>query len=245
MRVRKPLPLVVTVEHASCALPAACRGLGVRAARLRSHQGWDPGARLVGVHVARALAAPVFLGRWSRLFVDLNRSATHPRVVPRVAHGEPVPGNRDLDAAARRGRIERYWQPWRDAVERRLAAMVARRGGVLHVSVHSFVGELDGEVRNADFGMLYDPRRARERALVEQLQTSLVASGHRVRRNYPYAGRSDGFTSHLRRLYPDRVYAGIEIEMNQDSVGRPARARRWAEDIVEALRPLVAAGGMP
>lgn len=239
MRAHTPA-IVVTVEHASHAVPAASRGVGVPAARLRSHQGWDPGARLVGRAVARAFAAPLFLGRWSRLFVDLNRSATHPRVVPRTAHGEPVPGNAALSAAQRRARIERFWRPWRSAVESAVAARIATAGSVLHLSVHSFVDVLDGEVRDADFGLLYDPRRARERAFATRLHHALVARGYRVRRNYPYAGTDDGFTTHLRRRHGDRAYAGLEIEMNQGAVRRVAGARRYAADLVQALTAALA-----
>lgn len=233
--------IVVSVEHASCAVPVANKNLGLTAARLRSHAGWDPGARLVGQIVARAFAAPLFLGRWSRLFVDLNRSATHPSVVARVAHGQPVPGNLALDAAARRARIERFWRPWRAAVESALVAGIATDGAVLHLSVHSFVEKLGSQVRDADFGLLYDPQRARERATATRLHRALTALGYRVRRNYPYAGTSDGFTTHLRRLHPERVYAGLEIEMNQRAVRLAAQARRYGNDLVRALRLLLTA----
>ena len=51
----------------------------------------------------------------------------------------------------------------------------------------------------------------------------------RVRRNYPYAGRGDGLTRSLRRLYPAHCYVGIELEVNQAFVengGTPWRALR-------------------
>jgi len=88
---------------------------------------------------------------------------------------------------------------------------------VLHLSVHSFTPAIDGRVRNADVGLLYDPARTAERRVCQQLQRALQ-SAHpelRVRRNYPYRGTADGFTTYLRRLFPDKQYAGIEIEINQ------------------------------
>jgi hypothetical protein len=36
-----------------------------------------------------------------------------------------------------------------------------------------------------------------------------------VRRNYPYQGKADGFTTFLRRQFASDQYAGIEIEVNQ------------------------------
>jgi hypothetical protein len=59
----------------------------------------------------------------------------------------------------------------------------------------------------------------------------------RVRRNYPYAGKGDGLTRHLRRRFPPREYVGIELEVNQriviDAGARWIALRRM---LVESLR---------
>jgi hypothetical protein len=58
-----------------------------------------------------------------------------------------------------------------------------------------------------------------------------------VRRNYPYAGKGDGLTSHLRRRFRNGVYVGIELEVNQEIV--LAAGRRWAQlrgALIESLR---------
>jgi len=39
-----------------------------------------------------------------------------------------------------------------------------------------------------------------------------------TRRNYPYLGCSDGFTTWLRQRFPERCYVGIELEINQKHV---------------------------
>jgi hypothetical protein len=36
-----------------------------------------------------------------------------------------------------------------------------------------------------------------------------------VRRNYPYLGTTDGFTTTLRTIHEPEKYAGIELEVNQ------------------------------
>ena len=53
----------------------------------------------------------------------------------------------------------------------------------------------------------------------------------RLRRNYPYRGRSDGLTAALRRRHPDAAYVGIELEVNQRFVER--RGAPW--DRLKAL----------
>ena len=88
---------------------------------------------------------------------------------------------------------------------------------MLHFSVHSFTPVLNGEVRNADAGFLYDPKRKGEKEICLYLQKYLAEQvpGVRVRRNYPYLGISDGLTKQMRMRYPEKKYLGIEIEVNQ------------------------------
>lgn len=215
-RSRLPWQLVVTCEHASAAIPKSLGDLGLPARVLRSHRAFDVGALPIAQSLAKALRAPWFVGRWSRLVADLNRSDAHPRVIAARVDGRLVPGNQ-LDAAALAQRLARYWRPWREQVERRITALVAR-GPVLHVAVHSFVERLGGVERKNDIGLLCDPARRREVAFCRQLQQSLAASGLRVRRNFPYFGDTDGFTTHLRQRLPVARYVGIEIECNQRRV---------------------------
>jgi predicted N-formylglutamate amidohydrolase len=76
---------------------------------------------------------------------------------------------------------------------------------------------LNGTVRTADLGILYDPRRAAEKRGALLLQEKLLARlpDLRIRRNYPYTGYSDGHTTALRKLFAESRYAGFEIEVNQ------------------------------
>jgi len=61
-----------------------------------------------------------------------------------------------------------------------------------------------------------------------------------VRRNYPYAGKNDGFTTYLRRRFPSDAYLGIELEINQKHV--MAADSDWVDlrgMLVESLRMLL------
>jgi predicted N-formylglutamate amidohydrolase len=116
-------------------------------------------------------------------------------------------------------------------------------GLVIHLSSHSFTPELDGKVRDADIGLLYDPARPGEADLCERWKTSLevCAPDLTVRRNYPYAGKGDGLTTWFRRRLPPGAYVGIELEVNQKHVVR--EGRHWTamrKVIVESLRRVLA-----
>jgi predicted N-formylglutamate amidohydrolase len=223
---------LVTCEHGGNRIPPPLRRLfrGQRTL-LDSHRGYDAGALAMATALARALEAPLVASTTSRLVVDLNRSLGHPRLFGTVTRALPAP--------VRAGIVERHYRPYREEVLRRVGQAVRRGQRVVHVSSHSFTPELDGTVRRADVGLLYDPARAGEVRLCARWKAALraLAPELRVRRNYPYAGKGDGLTSHLRAIHPAAAYVGIELEINQGLVaaaGRRARALRAT--LIESLR---------
>ena len=231
--------LLISCEHASPALPARYGRLGLSAAVLRSHLAWDPGARQVGRHLARALGCSCHEGRYSRLLIDLNRSLSNPHLIPARSAAVSVPGNSGISAAERERRVQQYYTPYRTGVVDAIRDVVERCGTCVHVSVHSFVPMLNGVERRADIGLLYDPARVRERRGANWLAESLRAQGLRVRLNYPYRGVNDGMTTHCRQLFPARRYVGLEVEMNQRLLGKNRERRRVARALEASLRGFV------
>ena len=237
-RLPRGCAVVLTCEHASAAVPPELAGLGLPRAVLQSHRGWDKGAAPIAEALAAALAAPLWCGPWSRLVADLNRSADHRAVIAARVDGRVVPAN-ELSPPQRAQRLQRYWTPWRTRTEAAIRR-AAQRGPVLHLSVHSFTPRLHGVERRHELGLLHDPRRPREVAFCLALKPALVAAGLGVRRNFPYFGDTDGFTTHLRQRLPASRYLGIEIECNQRLVGRAAGQRQ----VVAALSTALAAVGV-
>jgi predicted N-formylglutamate amidohydrolase len=201
---------LVTCEHGGNDIPHEYAPLfRGRRRLLDSHRGYDPGALDTARDLARALGAALIVSTVSRLLVELNRSPG------RQFRNSPV-----MRAIAKETRNEicrRYYAPYRSEVETFVAQAIAERKRVVHVSSHTFTPLLDGHVRRADAGLLYDPERTNERELCLHWQRALARCRPHwiVRRNYPYRGRSDGFTSYLRKRFDDDAYAGIELEVNQ------------------------------
>jgi predicted N-formylglutamate amidohydrolase len=148
----------------------------------------------------------------SRLLVDLNRSVGHPRLYSEATRKAP--------AAVRQRILKHYYQPYRAQAEGFVRTAIAAHGQVIHLSSHSFTPELDGKIRDADIGLLYDPARPGEADLCERWKAALetCALNLAVRRNYPYAGKGDGLTAWFRRCLPPAAYVGIELEVNQKHV---------------------------
>ncbi len=217
--------LLVTCEHAGHVVPSEFAHLFVEHGHLLpTHRGWDPGALTFARELAKAHDAPLHYDTVTRLVADLNRSRNHP--------GLHAPEIRDrLSEADRQRIVERYWQPHRQRVDAAVASL-AKKGRVLHLASHSFTPVLDGVVRTCDVGILYDPRRAGEKAFARAWMKAIAAldPSLRVRRNYPYTGVSDGIQPPLRRQYPPDRYIGLELELNQryaEAGGREfARVRR-------------------
>lgn len=226
---------LVTCEHGGKRVPAAYRALFVgRDALLASHRGHDPGALVLAREMAAALGAPLVAATISRLVVDLNRSPGH--------RGRFSEVTRVLSQDEQTAIHARYYQPYRRRVERIVAQAIRRGARVVHVSSHSFTPVMDGRVRNADVGFLYDPGRHGEVALAGRWMQALQSRepSLRLRRNYPYTGRSDGFCAWLRRHYGADSYVGIELEVNQRHA--TAGGPRWIalrEELVAALRQAV------
>jgi predicted N-formylglutamate amidohydrolase len=228
--------VLVTCEHGGNHVPPAYRTLFHGQQRLlRTHRGYDAGALRLAQDLAGRFGAALACSRTTRLLVDLNRSPGHRRLFSELTRGLPRPAREEI--------LAHHYRPYRDAVERQIESVIGSGRRVVHISSHSFIPELDGVVRSADIGLLYDPGRAGEKALAARWRLALRAlePGLSVRCNYPYRGTADGFTAHLRHRYPAGRYVGIEIEVNQRfplAGGRAwARLRRILLDSLEiALR---------
>jgi len=233
--MRTPDVLLMTCEHGGNRVPRRYRPLLEDAAgALAGHRGHDIGAAAIARRVARRLRAPLRVASVTRLLVDLNRSPGHPRRFSEYVRTAGEPALRAIDAD--------HYTPYREAVERDVARLVARGRRVLHLSVHSFTPVLDGVRRDVDIGLLYDPSRRAERAWCRRWGALLarMRPDLRIRRNAPYRGTADGLTTFLRRRFPAGRYLGIEIEVNQtlacDAPGPIAGL------ISESLRRLAASG---
>lgn len=205
--------LIITCEHASNAMPSEACVLKIPQEVLDSHRGYDIGALPIYKELVDRLK-PDFhcAGEFSRLFIDLNRSINNKSLFNEFWEAYDSQQIEDLKKQA----LD-YHQKYRSSVEN----FVKRNKGIpiIHLTIHSFTPVLNGVVRNADVGILYDPSRAIERDLADVFIHEIHARAPelKVRKNYPYFGKTDGLCTRLRKLSP--FYAGFEIEFNQRLFG--------------------------
>jgi predicted N-formylglutamate amidohydrolase len=223
-------PLLLLCDHATRFIPRALKSLGLDEAALTRHIAWDIGIAEVTRQLARRLDAPALLSHFSRLVVDPNRQLDNPTLMPEISDGTVVPGNRDLDAAAREARIETFFRPYHDAIDAQLDAMQAAGRVPALVSMHSFTPIMHGLQRPWEIGILWnrDPR------LPRPLMDRLRAEGFSVGDNEPYSGADGhGYTQHTHG--DSRGLANVLIEVRQDLVDTQQGAALWAERLAAAL----------
>lgn len=208
---------LITAEHASNEVPARWRALfDDDPAILAGHRGWDPGSAELARALADGLDAPLLEGRVTRLLIDLNRSANHPRRFSEFS--------RSLPGADRKILVEDFWQPhWKRYRE----ALESLPGRIIHIACHSFTPVLAGRARSTDIGLLYDPSRPAEAGFCREFGRHLRRAfpDLRVHMNRPYRGVSNGLGQQHRAFYHDTRLITFELELNQRLVG----SKRWRE----------------
>lgn len=229
------IEILLTCEHGGNRIPPAFRSLFQdRRALLASHRGYDPGALEIARFLSKNLPAPLFYSTFSRLLVELNRSPGHPNLFSEIT--------RNLPKEIKQSILQRYYRPYRQEVERAIAECIHNGRVVLHIGVHSFTPVWNGIPRNADVGILYDPQRIQEKEFALWWQNTLqsIQPALIVRRNYPYRGNSDGFTTSLRKQFQPHLYLGIELEINQKHLlGKNTESTFNKTHLLQSLKRIV------
>ncbi len=186
---------------------------------------------------APEFGVPLLVAGVPRAYVDLNRSpdeldpaliqgavrrGQNPRVasglgvIPRVVSNGRAIYARKLTMGEVRSRIDRYWRPYHDAVQRLLESAHLTFGQAILVDCHSMPHEaMDGAVRTrgrAPDIVLGDRfGAAADGEIVDRIEAAFAAAGLRVARNAPFAG------AYVAQAYgrPSRHQHAVQIEIDR------------------------------
>ncbi len=230
-------PALIICDHASRHIPAEYGDLGLTEEQLSRHIAWDIGAAEVAGQLAALLDAPAVLCGTSRLVVDCNRPFGVASSIPESSDGVAVPGNANLDLAERQSRMERYFHPYHDEIERRIRSHDQQHQTLALISVHSFTPEMEGFQRPWHVGVLWDQDQRLAAPVIRELGRD---PGLLVGENEPYNGTNPpGYALHIHAADNDLPIAVFEIR--QDLIETAAGTKRWAHILATALRPVLAA----
>jgi predicted N-formylglutamate amidohydrolase len=225
------LAVVLSCEHASFYIPDQLAELFAPYNDIiETHEGWDPGALEVAQLFSKKLNAPLYASSVNRLVVDLNRD--------RILHKPFSKITQSLTNEEKAELLTHYYYPYRRIVAEEVEKLLESYRPVIHLSVHSFTPVLNGQTRTADIGFLYDPRRSEEKKFTSLWKTALFTQDNKlkVRLNYPYKGVTDGFTRYLRARFPNDLYLGIELEINQKFLEEANKLAELGEDLVKSFQ---------
>ncbi len=228
-------PLVLTCEHASRRLPVTAPRSAALGKLLRSHWGWDIGGWELTRELSRRLGAGAIGGRWSRLYIDLNRKVDDPTLIRPVAEGLRLPWNARLGVREIERRILAIHAPYHAEVDRLILRRVVRGVRPLVLAVHTFTPLLDGERRDFDLGVLY--RDHTTQAL--RLGRRCAELGLTVRYNQPYSGIA-GLMYAAERHGLHHGLPCLELELNQGLFERRGAAARLGRLLARAIGELLA-----
>ena len=218
-------------DHSSNYVPLELHDLGLPPTDLARHIAWDIGAAGVTEVLSEIFDAPAIFSNTSRLVIDCNRHLTASDLIPEVSDATLIPGNLNLNDAARAARIERWFHPYHNAVESILVERETRGVQSIVVSVHSMTASLAGNPRPWQIALSSHT----DRSLADPVLAALRRTGDvTVGDNQPYdldpaVDYSVPFHA-LRRGLPH-----LQVEFRQDEIAQSTTQRRWAQRFAQAL----------
>lgn len=224
--------VMLCCDHAANAVPRHMGRLGLPAAELERHIGWDIGAAAVTRVLAALFDAPAYLSGYSRLIIDCNRPLASPTSIPERSDGTAVPANAALTVEERRLRAAYFFAPYHQAIAHRLDQVLGSGLVPFFLSIHSFTPVMNGTARPWQIGLLFE----HDTRLVAPLHRALLKrdSSLVIGENEPYAiiGPSDySVPVHAQA----RGLPHIEVELRQDLIETADGATRWATLLHDAL----------
>jgi len=213
--------LLLICDHATNRVPSSVAGgdLGLPPQEMARHIAYDIGARGVALELARLMAAPALLTRFSRLVIDPNRGEDDPTLVMRLYDGTIIPANRHVTRDEVERRLDAWHRPYHGAVD----AAIGRMGRPALVSIHSYTPQLKGRPpRPWQVGILWHHDGRLAGPLLERLR----AQGYCVGDNEPYSGQLEGDT--MSRHGTARGLPHVLIELRQDLIATPGDQALWA-----------------
>ena len=226
--------LIILCDHARNAFPDQYGTLGLPEAQLKRHIAYDIGAEAITRQLAAILGVPALMTHYSRLLIDPNRGEDDPTLIMRLSDGAIVPGNRNVDAAEREFRLERYYRPYHLAIGDVLDRCSATGITPAILSVHSFTESWKSVPRPWHAGILWD----RDPRLAVPLLDALFAEGDLiVGDNEPYHGGLEGDT--MWQHGTSRNLAHALIEVRQDLIRDDSGQEAWAKRLARLMRQLL------
>ncbi len=236
-------PLLISIPHAGTQLPPKLREQLTNEASALPDTDWHVD-RLYDF--AAGLGAGVLAATWSRYVIDLNRAPDGADLYPDAENTELCPAttfdrapvwraDAEPDPGEVEDRLEAYWEPYHDKLERELARLADRFGYVLLYDAHSIRSRVprffDGELPVFNIGTGNGATAAPE--LAARVANEAAASGL----SQVTDGRFAGGYIVRRHGAPVHDIHAIQMELAQRAYMDEAPPYTYRDDLAGSLRP--------
>jgi len=227
--------IILTCEHGGKLIPDGYGTLGLSDADMDSTITHDVGAADVAVALAERLGCKLFLGKYSRIFIDLNRAVYNSQLIKATSHTVPVAGNTDLDDAEYLKRINEYYWPYRLAID----GETVKNDRLYILSVHSFTPRprFMKTTRPWHVCVGFSERNAFSDHILNVLSRdkSLV-----VGENKPFNLRKKYKNGNgIAYKYGKKMMNAVLFEIRNDFIQTPSSRVEWAERIYSLIPDIV------
>lgn len=227
-------PYIITVEHASNAIPKSLGNLGMQQKDLDSHIAYDPYTKQFSLNIADSLGCPVITGEYSRLVIDCNRLETSHQLIRDESDGIIIPGNQDLMPEDLQIRVNEIYRPYHNAIADVKESYDNKNKPYAFISMHSFTPMLniEGKDRPWDVGFMWD----HDDRLALQFHDFFKKKypDIRVGLNVPYDARVEEKGSMHIHAWPYDIPA-VEVELNFGTMADPKKYQRILAAFIEFM----------
>ena len=242
-------PLLISMPHVGTCIPEGVRVQLTPVADDLSDTDWH---LPLLYNMAQELGASVIHAKNSRYVIDLNRSSDDTNLYPgqdttglcpldTFAKQPLDPEGKNPDAAEVQRRVQQYWQPYHQQLQRELERLRAKHGIAILWDAHSIASQVprffQGKLPDLNFGT------ADQQSCADGLQQALakVMQNHRSEPacSHVFNGRFKG--GYITRHYgqPERNIHAVQLEMSQCLYMNEAAPYAYRPDLAAQVQPLL------
>ncbi len=205
------LPILFCCDHASNLIPNQYKKLGLNKNILKSHIAYDIGAKIFTKKLASIFRTNAILGKYSRLFIDLNRDKSHINLIAEKSDDIEIPGNINLSKSEKLYRINNFHKSYHNELSLTLKKMDQLFScKTALICIHSFTSSLKNKKKRPwEIGLLYRKDKSLYRPIINYLNNK---STYKIGKNRPYSGFENvNYTMTYHGELDKRPFISIEI----------------------------------
>mgnify|MGYP006090928385 FL=1 len=212
IKIKSPkLPILFCCDHASNSIPKEYNKLGLNNSVLNSHIAYDLGAKKLTIALSKQFNTNAILGKYSRLFIDLNREKNHKNLIPEISDEVRIPNNINLTKKEYIYRTSHFHRPYHIKISNKLQEMDELfLCKTALICIHSFTPSLKNKLeRPWEIGLLYRKDESLYKPIIKSLK---INNSFKIGRNKPYSGFDDvNYTMTNHGEKGKRPFISIEI----------------------------------